>query len=193
MCSKSLSEYRIRIYGANVKRETVPDCGASVGEGPFSKSLPVCGWHTKREAVRRWAKLTRGCLFMQQFWQIPCTTSERQQRHRAETLCWTLHDTRSQWTEQRTGVMWCCLQHRTTSLAAVYQQDSLEFINKILWSLSTRFSGVYQRDSLEFINEILGCSCKQGVTLVQLWENKSRNQRFGRITAKVLTSGSNVT
>ena len=27
--------------GANVKGETVPDCGASEGEGPFSESLTV--------------------------------------------------------------------------------------------------------------------------------------------------------
>ena len=53
MCFKSLSEWRSRIYGANVKRETVPDCGASEGVGTFSESLSVCGWHTKHEAVRR--------------------------------------------------------------------------------------------------------------------------------------------
>ena len=53
VCIKSLSERRSRIYGANVKRETVPDCGTSEGEGPFSEYLSVCSWCTKRKAVRR--------------------------------------------------------------------------------------------------------------------------------------------
>ena len=57
MCFKSLTECRSRIYGANGKGETVPDCGPIEGEGPFSESLSVCSWHTKREAVRRWVKL----------------------------------------------------------------------------------------------------------------------------------------
>ena len=59
---KSLSEWKSEINGANVKGEAVQDCGASEGEGPFSESLSACGWHTKSEAVRRWAKLTRGCV-----------------------------------------------------------------------------------------------------------------------------------
>ena len=53
-----------RIYGADVKGETVPDCGPSEGEGPFPESLSVCNWRTKREAVRRWSKLTRGCIYI---------------------------------------------------------------------------------------------------------------------------------
>ena len=71
---KSLSEWKSEINGANVKGEAVQDCGASEGEGPFSESLSACGWHTKSEAVRRWAKLTRTCVCMQYFWQIPGTT-----------------------------------------------------------------------------------------------------------------------
>ena len=86
MYFNSLSELRSLIYGANVKGETVPDCGASEGEGPFSESLSVCSWHTKREAVRRWAKLTRGCVFMQYFWQTPGTTF----RKGATTQRWDL-------------------------------------------------------------------------------------------------------
>ena len=39
---KSLSECRSGLYGANVKCETVPDCGASEGEGSLSKSLSEC-------------------------------------------------------------------------------------------------------------------------------------------------------
>ena len=46
---------------------------------------------------------------------------------------------------------------------------------------------------LEFINEILGCPCKQGVTMIQVGENRSRARRFGRITGKVLTIGCNAT
>ena len=30
------------MYGANVKGETVPDCGASEREGSFTESLSVC-------------------------------------------------------------------------------------------------------------------------------------------------------
>ena len=51
----------------------------------------------------------------------------------------------------------------------------------------------YGIQHLEFIDEILGCSCKQGVTIVKFWGNKSRNRHFGRITGKVLTNGGNVT
>ena len=74
VCIKSLSEWRSRVYGANVKLETVPDCVASEKEGPFSEGLSVCGWNTKRKAVRRWAKLTKGCISMQSLWQMPGTT-----------------------------------------------------------------------------------------------------------------------
>ena len=42
-CFKSLSEWKSKIYGTNVKREAVPDCGASEGEGPFSEKS-VCLW-----------------------------------------------------------------------------------------------------------------------------------------------------
>ena len=52
MCFKSLSYCRSRIYGANVKGETVPDCGASK-EGPLSGTLSVRDWHMKHEANRR--------------------------------------------------------------------------------------------------------------------------------------------
>ena len=77
MCFKGLSKWRNRIHGANVKGETVPDYGASEGEGPFSEGLSVCSWHTKHEAVRRWAYCDgteRTCTnFAQQlqryFWQ----------------------------------------------------------------------------------------------------------------------------
>ena len=47
MCFKNLSEWRSRILWANDKGITVPDCGASEGEGPFSESLSVCSWHTQ--------------------------------------------------------------------------------------------------------------------------------------------------
>lgn len=53
MCFKSLSEYRGRICGPNVKGETVLDFGASEGEGFFSESLSVCSWHAECEAVER--------------------------------------------------------------------------------------------------------------------------------------------
>ena len=77
-CFKSLSEWRSRISRANVGGETVPDCGAGEGEGPFSENLSVCGCHTKREVVRRWAKLTRECVFTLYFWQVPGTTFRKE-------------------------------------------------------------------------------------------------------------------
>ena len=64
---KSLSECRSKICGANVKGETVADCGVSEGERPFSESFSVGSWRAKCEALIRGAKLMRGCVFMQEF------------------------------------------------------------------------------------------------------------------------------
>lgn len=43
---ESLSESRTGLCRVNVKGETVPDCGASEGVGPFSKSLSLGSQHT---------------------------------------------------------------------------------------------------------------------------------------------------
>ena len=40
------------------------DCGANEGEWPYSEYRSVCNWRTRRGAVRRWAKLMRGCVLM---------------------------------------------------------------------------------------------------------------------------------
>ena len=65
-----MKEQKLWIENLNVEQKTVPDCGASKGEEPFSESLSVCRWYTKCEAVRRQAKLMRGCLFK-------CSNSDR--------------------------------------------------------------------------------------------------------------------
>ena len=87
MCFKSLSECRRRIYEAfqTVRPVTEKDLFFF-----FFESLSACSWHTKREADRRGAKLTRRFVFIRSLWQIPGTTfrkgakTQRRNLHRTD-------------------------------------------------------------------------------------------------------------
>ena len=94
-------------------------------------------------------------------------TDTWEQWHGDDTLYWILHDLGSQWR----GV-----KNRSDVILPTNNKPGSSILLH-----------------LELINEILGCSCKQGITIVQFWDLKKKNQCFGRSTGKILTNGGNAT